>query len=263
MNKGLIFLARLLAFHFVPENYKAAVTRFGMYHRARGPGFIWVAPFIERVENLVKIGMRFATFPVKQVLSSDGVLLDFELTVFYRFDPDSTSRPIAAQLARLPDHVLESIVREYAEKSLRQAVAQYSAEDICASGTQAIAEAAGRQAVAQYSAEDIHPEGPIGAIEQGVIEGLKARVKHLGLDPMARGGVMIKEITPPKDFVETILTAKGHKIILKVLADYQAADVDQVLLAELVRSFKDAPPRFFSSLSELLRFSRTERSDEE
>ena len=263
MSKVLIFLARLIGFHFIPKNYKAAVMRFGMYHRARGPGFVWVAPFIERVESLVKMGMRFATFPVKQVLSSDGVLLDFELTVFYSFDPDATRRPIAAQLVRLPDHVLESIVREYAEKSLRQAVAQYSAEAICASGTQAIGEAADRQAVAQYSAEDIRTGGPIAAIEQGVIEGLKARIRHLGLAPMAGGGVMIKEITPPKDFVETILTAKGHEIILRVLADYREADVDQVLLAELVRSFKDAPPRFFSSLSELLRFSRTEQSDEQ
>jgi len=212
--------------------------RFGMYHRARGPGFVWVAPFIERVESLVKMGMRFATFPVKQVLSNDSILLDFELTVFYSFDPDSTRRPIAAQLVRLPDDILESIVREYADKSLRQAVAQHSAEAICTGGA-------------------------IAAIEQGVIGGLQARVRHLGLAPMAGGGVMIKEISPPKDFLETVLAAKGHEMILRVLTDYRAADVDQALLAEWVRGFKDAPPRFFSSLIELLRFSRAEGSDEQ
>ena len=237
MNKGLIFLARLIGFHFVPENYKAAVMRLGMYHRARGPRFVWVAPLIERVENLVKVGMRFATFTVKQVLSSDGIPLDFELTVFYSFDPDATRRPIAAQLVRLPDHVLEDIVKDYADKSLRRTVAHHSAEDICNGG-------------------------PIADIEQGLIEGLQAQVRHLGLAPMAGGGVMIKEITPREDFLETILAAKGHEIILRVLSDYQAADVDQALLAELIRSFKDAPPRFFSSLAELLEFSKAERSDE-
>lgn len=237
MNKGLIFLARLIGFHFVPENYKAAVMRLGMYNRACGPGFVWVAPFFEGVENFVKIGMRFATFKVKQVLSRDGIPLDFDLMVLYRFDPDATIRPIAAQLVRVTDRVLESIVEDYADQSLRRTVAHYSAEAICNGG-------------------------PIVDIEQGVIGGLKAQVGHLGLDPMADGGVVIKEITPPEDFVETILTAKGHEIILRVLTDYQAADVDQVLLAELVRGFKEAPPRFFSSLSELLRFSRTERSDE-
>ncbi len=247
MNKGLIFLARLIGFHFVPENHKAAITRFGMYHRARGPGFVRVAPLIEKVENLVKLGVRLTTFTARQVFSSDGIPFDVELTVRYSFDPDSTSsRPIAAQLVRQPDHILESIVRDYAEKSLRRAVAQYSAEDICNGG-------------------------PITDIEQRVTQGLRTQVRHLGLAPMAgsevapvvSSGVMIKEITPPPDFVETILTAKRHELILRVLTAYQEADVDQALLAEWVRSFKDAPPTFFSSLTELLRFPKAPRSDEQ
>ena len=67
-----------------------------------------------------------------------------------------------------------------------------------------------------------------------------------------------EEITPPEDFLETILAAKGHEMILRVLTAYQAADVDQALLAEWVRSFKDAPPTFFSSLAEILKFSKAE-----
>jgi len=238
MKKVLSFLVGLIGFHFIPENHKAAVMRLGMYHRARGPGFIWIIPFVERVENIVKIGMRFATFLIKQVLSNDGIPLDFELTVIYNFDPDSTSRPIAAQLVRLPDHILENIVREYADKSLRQAVAQHSTEAICTGGA-------------------------IADIERDVIEGLQARIRHLGLAPMADGGMMIKEITPRKDFLESILATKGYEMILKVLTGYPIADVDQALLAELVRGFKDAPPRVLSSFSELLRFPRAERSDEQ
>ena len=239
MSKVLIFLAKLIGFHFVPENHTAAVMRFGMYHRARGPGFVWVAPLVERVENLVKLGVRLTTFTVRQVFSSDGIPFDVELMVRYSFDPDSTrSRPIAAQLVRQPDHILESIVRDYADQSLRRTVAQYNAEDICN----------GR---------------PITNIEQRVIQSLQAQVRHLGLAPMADNGVMIKEVTPPPDFVETILTAKRHELILRVLTAYQEADVDQALLAEWVRSFKDAPPTFFSSLTELLRFPKAPRSDEE
>jgi regulator of protease activity HflC (stomatin/prohibitin superfamily) len=239
VSKILIFLARLIGFHFVPESFKAAVVRFGMYHRTRGPGFVWVAPLVEKVENLVKVAMRLTMFTVEQVVSSDGIPFDFELTVRYMFDPDSiSSRPIAAQMVRQPDHILENIVRDYADKSLRRTVAQ-------------------------YNAEDIYNRGPIADIEQGVIEGLKAQVRHLGLAPLAGSGVIIKEITPPEDFLETILTAKGHEIILRVLTAYQAADVDQALLAEWVRNFKDAPPGFFSSLAELLRFSGAERSDKQ
>jgi regulator of protease activity HflC (stomatin/prohibitin superfamily) len=238
MKKVLGFLAGLIGFQFVPENHKAAVMRFGMYHRARGPGFIWIIPFVERVENLVKIGMRFATFPVRQVLSNDGIPLNFELTVFYSFDPDSTSRPIAAQLVRLPDHILENIVRDYADKSLRRAVAQYSAEDICTGG-------------------------PIADIEQSVIEGLTTQVRHLGLAPMAGGGVMIKEITPPSDFVESVLAAKGHELVLRVLTAYREADVDQALYAKLVSSLgKGDGSVFLSSLSDFLKRSGAQRSDE-
>jgi regulator of protease activity HflC (stomatin/prohibitin superfamily) len=236
MNKVLVFLAKLLGFHFVPENYKAAVMRFGMYNRVRGPGFIWVAPFIERVENLFRLGVRLTAFTVEQVVSSDGIPFGFKLTVRYSFDPESTSsRPIAAQLVRLPEHSLENIIKDYADKSLRRTVAQYSAEDIC-------------------------KRGPIVDIERGVIEGLKAHVKHLGLAPTAGSGVMIKEVTPPEDFLETILAAKRHEIILKVLTAYQAADVDQALLAEWVRSFKDVPPGVLASLAELLKSPRSERS---
>lgn len=239
MKKVLSFLAGLIGLHFVPENHKAAVMRFGMYHRACGPGFVWIAPLVEKVENHVKLGVRLTMFTVKQVFSSDGIPFDVELTVRYIFDPDSTSsRPIAAQLVRQPDHILENIVRDHADQSLRRTVAQYSAEAICNGG-------------------------PITAIERRVIQGLQTQVRHLGLAPMADNGVMIKEITPPPDFVETILTAKRHELILRVLTAYQEADVDQALLAEWVRSFKDAPPTFFSSLTELLKFPKAARSDEE
>lgn len=239
MSKILIFLARIVGFHFVEENYKAAVMRLGMYHRVRGPGFVWVAPLIEKIENYVRIGMRLTAFTVKRVLTKDGVPLDFELTIRYRFDPDSTSRSIAAQLVRQPDHVLEGIVQDHADRSLRRAVAGYSAEDIC------------------YGE-------PVTAIEQAVIQGLETQVKRLGLAPMAGGGVMIKEIIPPKDFLETILAAKGHEIILRVLTAYQATDVDQALFAEWVRGFKEAPPTFLSSFAELLqKFSKAERREEQ
>ena len=238
MKKVLGFLAGLIGLHFVPENYKAAVMRFGMYHRARGPRFIWIIPFVERVENLVKIGMRFATFKVKQVLSSDGIPFDFELMLLYRFDPDSTSRPIAAQLVRQPDHILENIVRDYADQSLRRTVAQYSAEDICTGG-------------------------PIAAIEQDVMEGLQAQIRHLGLAPMAGSGVMIKEVTPPPDFLESVLAAKGHELVLRVLTAYREADVDQALYAKFVSSLgKGDGSVFLSSLSDFLKRPGAERSEE-
>jgi regulator of protease activity HflC (stomatin/prohibitin superfamily) len=239
MKKFLSFLVGLIGFHFVPENHKAAVMRFGMYHRARGPGFIWIIPFVERVENLVKIGVRFATFTVRQVFSSNGIPFAFELAIRYRFDPDSTSsRSIAAQLVRLPDHFLDNIVMDHADRSLRRTVAQYGAEDICTGG-------------------------PIAAIEQDVMEGLQAQIRHLGLAPTAGSGVMIKEVTPPPDFLESVLAAKGHELVLRVLTAYREADVDQALYAKLVSSLgKGDGSVFLSSLSDFLKRPGAQRSDE-
>jgi len=228
MGKILIFLAGLIGFHFVPENHRAAVVRLGMYNRAVGPGFIWIVPLVERVENLVRLGMRFTVFTVEQVVSSDSIPFDFELTVRYRFDPDLPRRPIAARMVRLPDHVLESIVKDYVDKSLHRTVAQ-------------------------YSSEDIFKRSVVADIEKGVIEGLKAQGKHLGLAPMADSGIVIRKITPPQDFLESILAAKRYELILRVLTAYQAADVDQALLAEFVSAFKDASPELVSSLTELLK----------
>jgi len=237
MKKVLSFLVGLIGLHFVPENHRAAVMRLGMYNRALGPGFIWIIPFVERVENLVKIGVRFATFPVRQVFSSNGIPFDFELVIRYRFDPDSTSRPIAAQLVRLPDHALEDILKDYADKSLRRTIAR-------------------------YSAEDIYIGGPIADIEQGVIGGLTTQVRHLGLAPMAGSGVMIKEITPPEDFRKTILVAKEYQIIIRVITAYQTEDIDHDLLAKWVRSFKDTPPTSLSSLVEFLARMEASKGEE-
>jgi regulator of protease activity HflC (stomatin/prohibitin superfamily) len=238
MKKVLSFLIGLIGFHFVPENHKAAVMRFGMYHRARGPGFIWIIPFVERVENLVKIGVRFATFTVRQVFSSNGIPFAFELAIRYRFDPDSANCPIAAQLVRLPDHVLDNIVRDHADQSLRRTVARYGAEDICTGE-------------------------PIAAIEQDVMEGLQVQIRHLGLAPTAGSGVMIKEVTPPPDFLESVLAAKGHELVLRVLTAYREADVDQALYAKLVSSLgKGDGSVFLSSLSDFLKRPGAQRSDE-
>jgi hypothetical protein len=205
MTKILISLAEKMGFPLVPENHKAAIMRFGMYNRARGPGFVWVAPFIESVEDLVKIGVRLATFTSRQVFSSDGIPFDFELAIRYRFDPDSTSRrSIAAQLIRQPDHVLDNIVRDYADQSLRRTVAGFSAEDICYGGR-------------------------TDEIAQQMVEDLRARVDFLGLTLEVDGSVPIKKIAESR---ESRIREKGILIL-------SPEDVKrlEVMVLDLLHSF--------------------------
>jgi regulator of protease activity HflC (stomatin/prohibitin superfamily) len=276
MNTILKFLLGLIGFHSIPENYKAVVMRFGRYYRVCEPdfaGLVWVAPLIDKVENHIEIGMRFTTFTVKQVVSSDCIPFEVELTIRYKFDPGSIEKPESIpQLVRLPDHVLETIVKEHAENSLRSTVAN-------------------------CSAKDIYNRSAIAKIERSVFEGLKAQAGHLGLVPIASGKkngsskkadalvehlglapiasgkknssseeddhpgeVVIREITPPDDFLETMLTAKRYERTLEVLTAYQAADVNQALIAMLVS--KGAPPTLLSSLIEFLRLSRAGQRDE-
>ncbi len=106
MRKVLTALSKLIGIHFVEDNYVAPVFRLGMYNRVRGPGFFWIIPVLESVEQPVKIGLRIISFNVPAVFCKDSIPIDVELEVFFRFDPERTRRQIAAKLVRVPEYVL-------------------------------------------------------------------------------------------------------------------------------------------------------------
>ena len=236
MKKILTSLARLIGVHFVQENYVAPVFRLGMYNRVCGPGLFWVIPILESVGQPVKSGFRFTSLNVAGALSSDSIPIDIGMQVFFRFDPEQTERRIAAQLVRAPEHVLTDIAEGYADSFLRQIVANFTAEDICSG-----------KAVAR--------------IKRQLSRILTDRLAFLGYVIDLDKGVLIQAIAASPEFQQTMLDAKRYEVTLRVLNAYQAADVDQALYAELVKSLAKSDGSMFFSLAEALNFPKSVRGN--
>lgn len=211
MNKVLSSLAKLIGVHFVPANYVAPVFRLGTYNRVCGPGFFWVIPILESVGQPIKSGFRFTSLKVPGALSKDGIPIDIDLEVFFRFDPERTQRQIAEQLVRAPEHVLTDIAKSYADSFMRRVVANFAAEDICTGKA-------------------------VNLIQAQLSHILADRLEFLGYVINLDSGVLIKAITASPEFQQTMLDAKRYEVILRVLSAYEAADVDRALFAELVNS---------------------------
>lgn len=235
MKKILISVGKLIGVHFVEENYVAPVFRLGMYRRVCGPGLFWVIPILESVGQPVKIGFRFTDLNVPGALSSDSIPVDIDLKIFFRFDPERTERRIAAQLVRVPDHVLTDIAEDYADSFLRRVVASFTAEDIC-----------GGKVVSRIKRQLSHI--------------LADRLEFLGYVIDLGSGVLIKAITASPEFRRTMLDANRYEVTLRVLNAYQAADVDQALFAELVKGLGDGSVQFLS-LADALSFPKSVRGN--
>ena len=236
MKKIVISLAKLIGVHFVEENHVAPVFRLGMYNRVCGPGFFWVIPILESVGQPVKSGFRFTSLNVPGALSSDSIPIDIDLKIFFRFDPERTKRQIAAQLVRVPERVLTDIAKDYADSFLRQVVANFTAEDIC-----------NGKAIAR--------------IQRHLSRILADKLGFLGYVIDLGSGVLVKAITASPEFKQTMIDANRYEVTLRVLNAYQAADVDQALYAELVKSLAKSDGSMFFSLADALSFPKPVRGN--
>ena len=236
MKKILISLGKLIGIHFVEENYVAPVFRFGMYRRVSGPGFFLTIPILESVGQPVKSGFRFTSLNVPGALSSDSIPIDIDLEIFFRFDPKQTERRIAAQLVRVPEHVLTDIAEDYADSFLRRVVANFTAEDVCSGKA-------------------------VDRIQRQLSHILADRLEFLGYVINPDSSVLIKGITASSEFQQTMLDANRYEVTLRVLNAYQAADVDQALYAELVNGLAKGDGAMFLSLADALNFPKSVRGN--
>lgn len=236
MKKILISLAKLIGIHFVRENYVAPVFRLEMYNRVCGPGLFWIIPILESVGEPVKSGIHFTSLKVSGALSSDSIPIDIDLQILFRFDPERTQRQIAAQLVRVPERILTEIVTGYAEGFLRRVVANFTAEEIC-----------NGKAIAR--------------IERHLVRVLADQLEFLGYVIDLDSGVLIKAITASPEFQQTMHDANRYEVILGVLNAYQAADVDQALLAEFVNGLAKGDGSMFLSLADALNFPKSVRGN--
>jgi regulator of protease activity HflC (stomatin/prohibitin superfamily) len=211
MMKRLVQLVgKAIGFRFAPDNHVVPVLRLAQYHRLQNAGYFWVNPFLAETLAPISIGLRVADFKFNEVLSQDNIPFTINLTVLYQFDPHLPPRKTLAQLVRLPADTLQDIVKNYASQGLRRLASDYQAEALTGSSA-------------------------MTHIECDLTHYLRAQLRILGLVPLRKGGVLIKETTPPEKFKLAMLAAKQHQLTLQVLGDhYEGELIEQAIRAQFL-----------------------------
>ena len=208
-------LGRIVGLHFAPDNHLTPVLRLGRYRRVAGPGFFWINPLLSSTLPPVSTGVRVTKLLFTEVLSQDNIPFTVELTVLYTFDPAASLPNVAAQLVRAPTTVLDDIVKDYASQGLRRLASRYKAETL--------------------SSEDAS-----GSIETNLTNFLRAEMTVLGLAPLRKGGVLLKEIIAPEKFQRAMLVVRRLEAILAVLARHPADSlIQQMLQTEFVTGLSE------------------------
>ncbi len=79
----LVLILLLAALKIVREYERLVVFRFGKYFKTKGPGFVIIIPFVDKV---VKVGLRTITFdvPPQDIITRDNVSVNVNAVVYFR-----------------------------------------------------------------------------------------------------------------------------------------------------------------------------------
>ena len=195
MKRLLGKIGRFFGIYFAPDNHLVPVLRLGRFHRLETPGFFPVIPLIEEALPPVNFGVQVGDFMFEDVLSQDNIPFTIRMTVLFKFDAREALPDVAAQLVQVEPYVLQNIVRDYANQGLRRIASTFRAEEL--SGAFARQE-----------------------IEKNLTRYLKGQRKILGLFPVD-DGLLVKEITAPNKFNQSMVNVKGLGATMRELGRYR------------------------------------------
>jgi hypothetical protein len=72
------------------------------------------------------------------------------------------------------------------------------------------------------------------SIERDLALLLKSELRVLGLAPLPKDGLLLKEVTPPEKFKQTMLEAKHDETILNVIRNHPVPELLQLLNQVLI-----------------------------
>jgi hypothetical protein len=196
MKRLLGKIGRAIGINFAADNHIVPVMRFGRFHRLEGPGFFPVIPLIEETLPPVSTGVQVGTFQFEDVLSHDNIPFTIQLTVLFNFKPELAPHAVAAQLVQVGPYILQSIVRDYTDQGLRRITSTFRAEEL---------------------------SGPVArrVIEQDLTRHLKGQLRVLGLVPIEKGGLLVKNIVAPNKFSQSMVNVKGLGATMRELGLYR------------------------------------------
>ncbi len=116
---GLALLAASI--RVIPEYERAVVFRLGRLVGVKGPGIIFVIPFVDSV-RIVDLRVRTVDVPAQEIITKDNVTVEVDAVVYYRvFDP------VKAVLNVANYHYA---VMLYAQTTLRDIIGQVELDDL-------------------------------------------------------------------------------------------------------------------------------------
>lgn len=122
----------LVAVRPVREPRRALVYRMATLHRVAGPGYVWLIPFLDRVEQEISVIEHEAIILPSGVRTSDDHMLKMRLEVAWRIAPTVHGCPSdAVRLTLLlPEDRRAKLVEEAITRAAIRAVGTYSLADL-------------------------------------------------------------------------------------------------------------------------------------
>ena len=215
IQRFIDFISSFIFFHFTPDNHVSPVLRFGHYHRAEKSGYFWTIPLLERTLPSVKTSIYVANYTFRKVTSRDNIPFSIEMTVLFSFNPAVALKNAAAVLVRADENLLRAIVRDYTNRGLRRLAARYEAEQLRSTDS-------------------------MSAIERDLTSHLRGEIQPLGIVPLRKGGLLIKEVVGSEKFEIAIVNARRLEVFLHALARFPAPGlVEQAIQAGFITNLED------------------------
>lgn len=195
-----LILGWLFGLRFADDNHVKPILRNGLYHRVGGPGFFWIIPLVETTLPAVKMGLHVAELEFDEILSQDCVACRINVTVLFSFNPRLAIKNAAAQLVRTPTYILQAIVRDYANEGIRLVVSRFNAEEL-------------RGEIARAN------------IKRNLVSFLTAELRSLGIAPLHKGGILVKELYLPEKYKQPVLSSRHLDRTLQTIAPFPEPDL--------------------------------------
>ena len=116
----------------VSDPNRAVIYRLATLHRVSGPGYVFVLPFVDRIESELDMGERECALTPHGGRTADGKRVAPRLEVTWRLDPALRGRLSHAvrTTLNLPDERIAKLVDESVINAARSVLGRYTRTDL-------------------------------------------------------------------------------------------------------------------------------------
>lgn len=119
----LLFIILLSGIRIVTQYEKAVIFRLGKYVGMKGPGLIYIIPFIDR---MIKVSLRTITMeiPSQKIITRDNVSIDIAAVAYYKITN--------AEKSVLEIENVYNAINQISQTTVRNVIGQFSLDELLA-----------------------------------------------------------------------------------------------------------------------------------